>query len=371
VEKKRIVIDATPLLYSNHTGIGRTTYKLIESLLSIQSDYEITLFGRRMEGAQLSALGLRGGTVHLRLPRSFEWVIQKTKLIEMLCGGDLYHATDFYMPLAKVGQAVATVHDLIFLIQPEKMVDHSRLARWVPKFVQRCRHVIAVSEFTKKDIVERLGIEPEKIDVIYWGVDRNVFHPSQDTGELRKQLFSILGFERPYFLAVSCSSGRKNTPLLLNTYEKFLRQGSKNDLVLVWNPPEEIREKYSSSRSERRIHFINRQTDEDLRLLYCGATALIFPSLYEGFGLPILEAMACGTHVVTSNVTSMPEIAGDAAVYVDPYDENSLLRAMELLENNDSQIQQLSEKTIQQAAKFSWETCALKTLSVYNSCLES
>jgi glycosyltransferase involved in cell wall biosynthesis len=371
VKKKRIVIDATPLLYSNHTGIGRTTCKLIESLLSIESDYEIILFGRRLQGPQLSDLGLKGSTIHLRLPRSFEWVIQKTKLIERLCRGDLYHATDFYMPLAKVDQAVATIHDLIFLIQPETMVDHSRLAKWVPEFVQHCRHVIAVSEFTKKDIVGRLGIEPGKIDVIYWGVDRDVFHPFQDTGELRKQLFSILGFERPYFLAVSCSSGRKNTPFLLNTYERFLRENPKNDLVLVWNPPQEIREKYSSPRSKRKIHFINRQTDKDLRSLYCGATALIFSSLYEGFGLPILEAMACGTHVITSNVTSMPEIAGDAAVYIDPYDENSLLRAMELLENNNSQIQQLSEKTIQQAAKFSWERCALKTLSVYHSCLES
>jgi glycosyltransferase involved in cell wall biosynthesis len=365
---RRVVIDATPLLYTT-TGIGRATRKLVETMLSLGSEYEIFLFGRRLQGRPLSDLGFGANSVHLRLPRASEWFIKGTALIELLCCGELYHATDFYLPLRHPEYSVATIHDLIFLVQPEQMVDHVRLSRWVPKFAKRCRRIITISESSKKDIIDRLDIDPELIDVIYWGVDRDVFYPPDDRDKLKDSLNLLLGFDRPYFLAVSCSLGRKNTPLLLEAYAQLARNSPQNDLVLVWEPTPDIYRQYNSSALVKRIHFIGRQSDKNLRDLYGGATAVVFPSLYEGFGFPILEGMSCGAPVITSNVTSMPEIGNDAALYVDPSDMDSIVSALEMFENQASLLSKLREKGLRRAAQFSWERCARETLTVYGRCL--
>lgn len=365
----RIVIDATPLLYTS-TGIGRATSKVIETILSIGCKHEILLFGRRLQGKGLRDFGFNVKTVQLRLPRSSEWLIKKTMLIELLCRGDIYHATDFYLPLRYPEKAVATIHDLIFLINPERMIDHVRLSQWVPEFARRCQHIITISEFSKRDIVNHLNIDPQNISVVYWGIDHDTFYPPDDEDNLKKRLSSLLGLERPYFLAVSCSAGRKNTPLLLQAYAHLVRNDPKNDLVLVWNPPPEIYQQYSSSELSARIHFIGRQSDEGLRDLYSGATAVVFPSLYEGFGFPILEGMSCGAPVVTSNITSMPEIGGDAALYVNPLNIDSIISALESFENQTSPVKELREKGLQHAACFTWERCARETLAVYDRCLK-
>jgi glycosyltransferase involved in cell wall biosynthesis len=120
---------------------------------------------------------------------------------------------------------------------------------------------------------------------------------------------------------------------------------------------------------KNRIHFIGRQSDETLRDLYCGATALVFPSLYEGFGLPILEAMSCGTPVITSRISSMPEVGGDAAIYIDPHESDSLVSALEEFENKRHDHQALRDASLRQADKFSWERCARETLATYARCL--
>jgi glycosyltransferase involved in cell wall biosynthesis len=367
--KKRIVIDATPLLYTP-TGIGRTTRMLIAALLEIGCDYELVLFGRRLQGKRLSDVCFGLKTTHLRLPRASEWIIQKARLIELLCKGDLYHATDFYMPLERADRAVATIHDLIFLIEPEKMVDHARLSRWVPDFARRCRGIITCSEFSKADIVNQLGINPNKVHVIYWGVDRKTFNTAKAERLVKRKLNTMLGFDRPYFLAVSCSTGRKNTPLLLSSYAQLLKNSPANDLVLAWDAPEEICRQYNSGEFAERIHFIGRRGDGDLSDLYRGATALVFPSLYEGFGLPVLEAMSCGAPVIVSNSTSLPEVGGSAAVYIDPCSKESLVSKLEAFENNDATIQGLREKVINQASQFSWKKCAHETLEVYAECLK-
>jgi len=368
--RKRIVIDATPLLYTA-SGIGRSTRKLIETILSLKHDEEIVLFGRRMLGRRLNSLGLPAKTVHIRAPRMAEAAIRSLGLVEGFCHGDLYHATDFYMPVRDVGRTVASIHDLIFLIEPEDMPDHIRLARWVPDFVRRCRHIITPSNHSKTDIVNRLGVDPAKVDVVYWGVDRSEFKPEPDGEGLKARLSGLLGFSRPYFLAVSCSTGRKNTPFLLRAYSRLLRDEPEHDLVLVWEAPESIRDQYTKPGVAQRIHFIGRQGDQALRDLYCGATAVLFPSLYEGFGLPILEAMSCGTPVITSNVTSMPEVGGEAAVYVNPRDEESLLSALEAFENRDPRVQGLRDKSLRQASLFTWERCAQETLAAYTKVLNA
>ncbi len=363
---QRIVIDATPLLYPAN-GIGRATRELLRSMLALDHPYEIALFGRRLQGERLSDQGFGVNSVHVRLPRFCEAAIKQLRLVNLLCRGDLYHATDFYMPVYTARPMVATLHDAFFLTHPE-MIDHVRLARQTPEFARRCQVVITDSEYSKSELIRVIGLQPDLVRVVYLGVDGAWFRPEPDPQCLQTRL-ADRGLTRPYFLTVSCSDGRKNTPQLLEAYRSLLTRDPQSDLVLTWSPPPELRERYAELAASGRVHFLGRQSDADLRDLYCGATALVFPSLREGFGFPILEAMSCGTPVITSNVSSLPEVGGDAAWYFDPGDETSLLSALEVFENRDPRIADLSQRGLSQAAKFTWDRAARETLAVYESCL--
>jgi len=347
---KRIAIDVTPLL-SAGTGIARATRAMLTELVKLPCEHELVGIGRRLLGP---AVELPVRSVRLRLPRSAEPLMLGLRLVERFCPADLYHATDFYLPLADPLRAVATVCDLIFLTHPEKMADHVRLQRWAPDFIRRCRAVIAISEHTKREIVSVLGLPAERVHVVYFAVDHELFRPVPGTPE------------RPYFFAVSCSTGRKNTPLLLRAYAELAKRNPRNDLVLAWDPPPEIRAEFGS---HPRIRFIGRQGDDTLPKLYSGATALVFPSLQEGFGLPVLEAMACGAPVITSNTTSLPEAGGDAARYVDPRDVGNLVAALKAFDDGAVDVAAIRAKGLTHAARFTWEKCARETLAVYEQVL--
>jgi len=369
--RRRVVIDATPLLY-RRTGIGRLTDMLIQTMSQMQLSFDVTLFGRRLLGPSLRDLSPAFKCRRVRLPRRAERFIENARVVEMLCRGDLYHATDFYLPI-RPGSAntLATIHDTIFLAQPEAMVDHRRLAEWVPDFVRGCRRLIAPSAATRLDIEKHLGFPRERIDVVHLGVERRLFHPGAGRERARDRLQTSLGLRRPFFLSVSCSTGRKNTTFLLRAYRSLLENQPANDLVLVWDPPPEVRAEYSAMESSSRIHFVGRQPDDVLVDLYRAASALVFPSLYEGFGLPVLEAMACGAPVIVSKVSSLPEIAGEEALYIDPRDESTLVRALELCENEPERLARMSRHGIARSAQFSWERCARETVAVYERCLSS
>jgi len=369
--RAKVVIDASPV-FNPSVGIGRTTLRFIEALQNFTTPFEYVYFARRMIGRPLkSALPFACGTVHLRMPRFSEPTIARFHLIELLCRGDLYHATDFYLPLGRKTHAklVATIHDLIFEISPEKMVDHIRLAKWVRSFAQRCDRIITSSAHSKDDIVKMYNIDPNKIHVIYWGIDREIFKVPQDKDLVCSKVAKRIACSRPFFLAVSCSAGRKNTLRLLDAYARMIPSDPRNDLVLVWNPPADIRDKYSANEYAARIHFIGRQTNDELADLNAAATALVYPSLYEGFGLPVVEAMSCGTPVIASSTTSLPEVGGDAAVYVDPEEVRSIQEALELFENRDISLNGIRERSLMQSARFSWEECVRQTIDVYRSCL--
>ncbi len=365
----RVVIDATPLLY-RRTGIGRFTWMLIRSLVDLAPPLDLMLFGRRLGGEPIQRMAEGLPARRLRLPRATEPAIRALGLVELLCRGDLYHATDFYLPMrSKRTNVVATVHDTIFLARPEAMVDHARLARWVPDFVRGCRRLIAPSESARLDIEKHLGFPRERIDIVHPGVERSLFHAGGGKESARERLRARMGLHRPFFLAVSCSTGRKNTAFLLDAYRALAQNAPANDLVLVWNPPPEVRSRYSRGTGADSIHFLGQQPDDMLADLYRGATALVFPSLYEGFGLPVLEAMACGTPVICSNSSSLPEIGGDAALYIDPEAESTLVRALEICESEPHRLATMSRLGIARANQFSWERCARETADVYERCL--
>ncbi len=366
----RVCLDATPSLYTAY-GIGRTTSALIRSLQQVHGDLDLSYFGRRLLGRRLREVLPGQMTHHLRLPRKAESMIAACGLVELMCGADLYHATDFYLPVKDPRRVVATIHDVIFLSAPEEMVDHSRLRRWVPSFAARCRRIIADSEYSRCQVLQYLPVKEESVDVVYLGADRSMFRPPANRHTLTATVARRLGFDAPFFFAASCSTGRKNTPRLLRAYARLAQQEPHNHLVLAWEAPPEVRSQYSTGKLAQRIHFLGRQSDEALRDLYGAATAFLYPSLCEGFGLPVLEAMSCGTPVITSNTSSLPEVGGDAAIYVDPTSETSIMEAMEAFENRRVCREEVARRGLRHSASFSWERCARETLAVYHKCLES
>lgn len=366
--RPRVAIDVTPLLYTGN-GIHRCTGALVKELARSHSDMDLLMVGRRLGGRRVDRNTFNAPVVRLRLPRKAESLIRTLGLIERTCRADLYHATDFYMPLRRPQGAVATVHDLIFLKNPEPMVDHVRLARCAGDFARNCRAIMTVSEWCKRDIVEILQVDPRKVHVVYWGVDRKSFFRPNDLDAMRRRLQEAVGISRPYFLAVSCSMERKNTPRLLRAFDRLLGEGIQHDLVVVWDPPIQLRQLYLRQERAGRIKFTGRVSDGILRDLYAGATAMIYPSLEEGFGLPLLEAMSCGTPVITSDASCLPEIGGDAAIYVNPLDERHLTTAMANLAVDSSKREELKARGLRRAAYFTWERCAQQTLEVYRTAL--
>lgn len=367
---KRIALDATPLLFPG-TGVWRVTRALLETMLRMASPFEFRLFARRFRGGK-SPEDIANHVIKLqRLPRSVAELTRGLGTTERNVGADLYHATDHYLPLRNATPTIATIHDLIFLVAPEKHFakEHAYFARRVPEFAQKCRRVIAISQHTRRDIVERLKIPNDRIDIIPWAVDRMTFCPSTDDVALRARLKNAHGISTPYFFAVSCSEGRKNTPRLLDAYALMAEKTPTHHMAVRWNVPAAIRERYQRGNLAKYIHFTSPVDDAGLADLYRGATAMAFPSSYEGFGLPILEAMSCGTPTITSRNSSLEEVAGDAARYVDPMSVDSILDALNDFENNTSSVRGLRQKGLAQADTFSWERTARMTLDTYAKCL--
>jgi len=197
-----------------------------------------------------------------------------------------------------------------------------------------------------------------------------VFHYINDKDELKTKINSKFKIKNHYFLSVSCNAERKNTHLLIKAYIQLIEQNPINDLVLVWdNPPESVLRLIEKAGIEKRIHFLSNVTDEELAWLYNGTTALFYPSSYEGFGLPIIEAMACGAPVVTCNNSSIPEVGGHAALYMEKPEVENILTFLEKFENGSIDIADLSTKGIKQASCFKWSKTASEYIPIYKKYL--
>jgi len=270
-------------------------------------------------------------------------------------------------PLA-VARQVCTMHDIIPVEHPEWF--NAPFAAWykwlLPKLTRRAQHLIAVSEFTKQRLVERFGIRPEKITVVWNGVDQQ-FRPrsAAEIAEVR----DALGIRTPkYILSLGSLEPRKNLRRLLAAWRK-LEKADDLSLVVVGakGSPKVFRDAAIDEISAA-VHFTGYARQEHLPALYSGAMALVYPSLYEGFGLPPLEAMACGTPVITSNTTSLPEVTGGAALLIDPLDEEAIAAAMLRLIADQPLRRRLSAMSIEHASTLTWDKTAQQTWKVLEEC---
>jgi glycosyltransferase involved in cell wall biosynthesis len=272
------------------------------------------------------------------------------------------------VPVVHPRRTVVTVHDLGYLYYPEAHTRFSRLYLHLSTMysARAARRVIAVSEATKRDLVERYHIPPGKIRVVYHGRDE-AFRPVSEPNVLQAAAAKY-GVQGPYCLHVGTLQPRKNLGLLVQAWVMLRERMESPPKLLLAGKRGWLYEPLVRSVEERGLGDLIRFADyverADLPALYSGALALTFPSLYEGFGLPALEAMSCGTPVIASNASSIPEVVGDAGLLLDPHDAAAWAGAVERLSADDVMRRDMSRKGLERAAQFTWERCARETFDV-------
>jgi len=291
--------------------------------------------------------------------------------IELFIGKvDLFHSTNYILPPQRFGKSIITIHDLFFLIAPEYASKASvKLFKdQIKKYALRANKIIVVSESTKRDVQRLLGIAPGKIAVIYEGAESG-YRPLNKELAL-KEIKHKYKLEHRFILFVGTLEPRKNLTNLIQAYSLFRnrRKDCRHKLVICgmkgWSA-RDIFETAERLKLKKEIIFTGYVPENDLPLFYNAADLFTFPSLYEGFGLPVLEAMACGTPVITSNTSSLPEIVGEAAIMINPTDVGALADAIDKVLGNESLRQEMRNKGLARTKLFSWEETTKATVRLY------
>jgi len=374
----RVGFDATPAVRQG-AGIGRYTRELLRALAlaDTESDYRLFFASRNPIAQPLPPLPPNFRV--RQLPVDDIWLVrvwhrlQVPAHVEWLLGPlDLFHSPDFTLPPVRRGtRTMLTVHDLSFVRDPESATPALRdyLNVVVPRSVARADHVLADSEATRDDLMELYGTPAEKISVLYSGVNP-VFRPVTDSATLNAVRAKYGIGPGPFILAVGTLQPRKNYVRLIQAFSNFKPPTSNLQLVLAGGKGwlyDSIFAEVERLKLSGRVLFPGFVDDADLPALYSAARVLAYPSLYEGFGLPMLEAMACGTPVVTSNVSCMPEVAGGAALCVPPTDVGALAHALTQAIDDESVRADLIVKGFARAREFTWEKAAKELVGKYHS----
>jgi glycosyltransferase involved in cell wall biosynthesis len=362
-----IGIDAQPLAREK-SGVGYYTEQLIRALEMVDGQNEYVLFSTNDFDPPFSD-STRFRKRITPYVWSYAWmqVGQPFQILKERL--DLYHGPNFVAPLAAPCPTLITIHDLSSFIMREKHRWMNNLIQrlLVPSSARRSRAIIAVSEATRNDIMRILGIPAHKIRVIPEGVE-GIFEPVTDD-ESRNHIRCKLGLPQKYILFVGTLEPRKNIPTLLEAYARLIRSGdTEHRLVLAgghgWGS-DAIPQKMRSLGIEANVKFTGYVAREDMSALYSMADLFVYPSLYEGFGLPPLEAMACGTPTIVSDGSSLSSVVADAGLRVDPLDIAGLAEAMRRVLLDETLRRDLIEKGKKRAKCYSWETTARETLALY------
>ncbi|MEO0117361.1 MAG: glycosyltransferase family 1 protein [candidate division WOR-3 bacterium] len=366
----RIGIDVSRLREEKR-GVGHYLFNLLENISRLDKEDEFYLYSPR----PIKFYPAQGGNWHYRfghlpLPGSF-WFqtegkrfIQKDKI-------DVFFGSCDILPLglSKEVKKVLVVHDLIFVLYPETMANYNRFVHklFFAKSIRASDAIIAVSQATKMDIVRHFQVESKKIFVIHEGVKEIFFSPEKEKILNLRHRYGLL---KPYILNVGTLEPKKNHIILLKAFKKLKVDW---DLVIIGKKGWKSESFFSTLKElklSERVKILGYLPAEDLPLFYAGAEIFVFPSLYEGFGLPVLEAMACGTPVICSNVSSLPEIGGDAVLYFNPHSVEELVSQIERLIGDSELREKLKERGIERAKKFSWQKTAEETIKVLKGALK-
>lgn len=349
------------------TGIGRYTTNLIESIVHTPGNEYFAINDSHFKKVHnLDLLATRDNKI-VRIAHNMfilPFHIRKYKF-------DIIHGTTSWLPFFSSGaKEVITIHDLTPLLFPHLHTTDAvlRFGCFLRQMAKRSRLVLADSENTRRDIISCLRIKPEKVRTIHLGVEHERFREIGDDavlGAVRKKY----ALPEEFLLYLGTIEPRKNIAGLLRAYKMALSKSKLPMLVLAgqkgWGYEEVFSILGNDAVLRKTVRYLDYVDDVDIPALYNMAEAFIYPSFYEGFGLPVLEAMACGTPVITSNRSSLPEVVGGAGIMLDPGNEQAMADAISWLADDESLRKDLSRKGMKQASLFSWDKTAKETLSAY------
>ena len=388
MKRIKIVFDAQLLFERQKTGIGWNAKKMIDELVQYpELDCTLNCFlmkDRERTEAILKVYRKQGCKVHQSrwmpariyyhlerlLPVSYRWIFGKNDGITQFF--------NYTIPFGVSGKCVTIIHDIAFLTYPETVAKRTR--QWLGKnlkiYCQRADVILTVSEFSRQEIHHYLEIPLEKIHVVYNGVDPEQYHPDYSEGRIQeaKAKYNIPG---SYILYLGTLEPRKNIETLIRAYQRLLTAGLSRfgqnlsafpKLVLAGKKGwlyDSIFQLVKEFHLENQVIFTGCVDESDAAPLLCGARMFVFPSLYEGFGIPPLEAMACGTPVIVSDCASLPEVVGDAGLLVPPTDIEKLAENMNRLLKDDHLHAALREAGLKRAGRFTWKASAKKLVQIY------
>ena len=372
----RIAIDYTPAALQG-AGIGRYTRGLVDALLPLLEDEDAVTLLYPREDTRF-ARGSWPDSVRIRrlpLPERYQTILwHRLRLplpVEWWAGeADIFHAPNFLLPPVRRAKTLLTIHDLAFLVRPEYAWPDLRrfLEQAVPRSVARADHILADSQASKRDAMRLFGLPAERVTVVGAGVEPR-FRPMspEETAGVRERY----GLDWPFVFSISTLEPRKNFDGLVRAFARARRAANlPHHLVIAGGKGWLYEDIFAAVEEEDAgdfVHFPGFVPDADLPALYNLADLFAFPSHYEGFGLPLLEALACGTPALATDVSSLPEIAGNAA-YLIPADDDEALTAglIHLLTDADARAE-LTGRGPGQAARFSWGAAAQRLLGVYRA----
>ncbi|WP_321420502.1 glycosyltransferase family 1 protein [uncultured Methanomethylovorans sp.] len=355
-----------------YTGIGNYSFSLFEALKGLVDIDHVFFDSKQFTVSELTTSKQIAST--RRIP-----IVDNNPFFYYRMQGhipkyDLYLLTNQNISFFNVAPKVITCHDIIHEMYPASKM-HQMAGKMMYKGLKNAEHIITDSDATASDLQCKYGISKEKMTTVYLGIDHEMFRPVEEVSSIWSKY--NLEKDKEYILHISSEQPRKNVEGIIKAFYRLKKESGRKDLVLLKagepqypQDRKNIMSLITSLGLENDIYFLGRVSNEDLIRLYCIAKMFVFPSFYEGFGLPVIEAMACGCPVITSSVSSLPEIAGNACIIVDPEDYQEMSSSMLELFQDDDLRSSLTSKGINRAAQFSWEKCANETAKVCARVLE-
>lgn len=373
----RVAIDYSSAVFQG-AGVGRYTRSLVAALTAqLDSTDRLLLWyaSRNRQGLDRSTFRQPELVEVTRIPlparfATLAWQrFQFPVNLERFTGPiDVSHEPDFVAPPSKA-PSIITIHDLSYLITPEfaypKLVSY--LNKAVPRTLNRASHIVTPSETTRRDVIQHYGVDDSRVTAVLNGVDV-WFQPQSDAAIT--QATARFGLDAPYFLIVGTIEPRKNHLTLLRAFERLRLRHPEASLAILGSPgwlAEPIMAQIEATASRHPVRYLRYVDDSWLPALYAGSVALVYPSWYEGFGLPAVEAMASGTAVITSDRGALPEVVGTATIVTPPDDEAAICAAMESLLESPVRRAQLIQAGLAWARQFSWERAARDLLAIYRA----
>lgn len=363
----KIAVNTRLLLPEKLDGIGWFTYESLKRITQNHQEHEfIFIFDRPYHDEFIFSKNITPVIAHPQARHPVLWYLFFEFGIPAVLdryGPDIFLSPDGWLSLRSNIPSVAVIHDLNFFHEPRWV---SRLPRYYynyffPRYIRHANRIATVSEYSRKDISSRFGIAKSSIDVVYNGVN-NKFLPvaPEEQQQVRNRFTGGL----PYFLFLGLVHPRKNLTRIIHAYEEFRNSQPDRIKLLVAGSTKywtiDTKEAFEKSGYKDDIVFTGRIPDQELNGIIGASVALVYASLFEGFGIPILEAMQCDVPVITSNVTAMPEVGGEAVIYVDPYSIRSISAAMLRIYKDKGLQKDLIDKGKKQLQKFSWDMTAEK-----------